>query len=110
MGESPRGSWSLTPFNKPDEWIFASPYTKGKRPFWPAQLLKSTSSRLRWRLGCRASDNPSMLGEDLLIVSSEFRKFDKSKVRPDVLALSRNGQLVIVELKRDAAGTSADLQ
>ncbi len=31
---------SITPFSKPDDWIFASPYTKGKRPFWPAQLLK----------------------------------------------------------------------
>lgn len=25
----------------PDDWVFASPYTKGKRPFWPAQLLKA---------------------------------------------------------------------
>lgn len=31
---------SVSPFNKPDDWVFASPYTKGKRPFWPAQLLK----------------------------------------------------------------------
>ncbi len=31
---------SISPFNKPDNWVFASPYTKGKRPFWPAQLLK----------------------------------------------------------------------
>lgn len=31
---------SVSPFNKPDDWLFASPYTKGKRPFWPAQLLK----------------------------------------------------------------------
>jgi hypothetical protein len=31
---------SITPFNKPDDWVFASPYTKGKRPLWPAQLLK----------------------------------------------------------------------
>jgi integrase len=31
---------SVTPFNKSDNWVFASPYTKGKRPFWPAQLLK----------------------------------------------------------------------
>ena len=23
------------------DWVFASPYTKGKRPFWPAQLLKA---------------------------------------------------------------------
>jgi integrase len=31
---------STSPYNKPDDWIFASPYTKGLRPFWPAQLLK----------------------------------------------------------------------
>lgn len=31
---------SVSPFNKSDDWVFASPYTKGKRPFWPAQLLK----------------------------------------------------------------------
>jgi integrase len=31
---------SVTPFNKSDDWVFASPYTRGKRPFWPAQLLK----------------------------------------------------------------------
>jgi integrase len=31
---------SITPFNKQDDWVFASPYTKGKRPFWPAQPLK----------------------------------------------------------------------
>jgi integrase len=31
---------SISPFNKPDDWIFASPYTKGQRPFWPSQLLK----------------------------------------------------------------------
>ncbi len=31
---------SISPYNRPDDWIFASPYTKGLRPFWPAQLLK----------------------------------------------------------------------
>jgi integrase len=31
---------SVSPFNKPDDWVFASPYTKALRPFWPAQLLK----------------------------------------------------------------------
>ena len=31
---------SISPHNRPDDWIFASPYTKGLRPFWPAQLLK----------------------------------------------------------------------
>ena len=32
---------SITPYNKTDDWVFASPYTKGLRPFWPAQLLKA---------------------------------------------------------------------
>jgi integrase len=32
---------SITSYGGADDWIFASPYTKGKRPFWPAQLLKT---------------------------------------------------------------------
>jgi len=32
---------SITPYNQPGDWIFASPYTRGQRPFWPAQLLKT---------------------------------------------------------------------
>jgi hypothetical protein len=31
---------SVSPFNKPDGWVFASPYRKVLRSFWPAQLLK----------------------------------------------------------------------
>jgi integrase len=30
-----------TPYCGADNWVFASPYTKGLRPFWPSQLLKS---------------------------------------------------------------------
>jgi integrase len=29
-----------TPYNGDSDWVFASPYTKGKRPFWPNQLLR----------------------------------------------------------------------
>lgn len=32
---------SATPYKNPEDWIFASPYTRGLRPFWPAQLLKT---------------------------------------------------------------------
>ncbi len=36
------GQWhSTSPYNRPDDWVFASPHTKGLRPFWPAQLLKT---------------------------------------------------------------------
>lgn len=32
---------SVTIHGAANDWVFASPYTKGKRPFWPAQLLKT---------------------------------------------------------------------
>ena len=31
---------SITPYSQPGDWVFASPYTKGKRPYWPDTLLK----------------------------------------------------------------------
>jgi integrase len=31
---------AATPYSGADDWIFASPFTKGQRPFWPGQLLK----------------------------------------------------------------------
>jgi len=54
--------------------------------------------------------NPDILGEDLLVVSIEFDKFDKSSDRLDLLAVDRQGNLVVVELKRDSAAGYADLQ
>ncbi len=54
--------------------------------------------------------NPEILGEDLLIVSIEFDRFDKSSDRLDLLAVDRQGNLVVVELKRDSAAGYADLQ
>ena len=54
--------------------------------------------------------NPEILGEDLLVVSIEFDRFDKSSDRLDLLAVDRQGNLVVVELKRDSAAGYADLQ
>jgi len=31
---------SATIHGSPGDWVFVSPYTKGKRPFWPAQMMK----------------------------------------------------------------------
>ena len=36
---------SITPHPTQNDWVFASPYTKGEHPFWPAQLLRLTSNR-----------------------------------------------------------------
>ena len=32
---------SQTVYREPGDWVFASPYSKGKRPYWPGQLMKS---------------------------------------------------------------------
>ena len=53
---------------------------------------------------------PEILGEDLLIVTTEYDRFDKTKDRLDILAIDKNGKLVVIELKRDVADRFADLQ
>lgn len=53
---------------------------------------------------------PDLLGEELLIVSTEFNRFQNSDDRLDLLALDRQGNLVVIELKRDEHAAYADLQ
>lgn len=55
-------------------------------------------------------ENPEILGEDLLVVATQFDEFDRTAERPDVLAVDRSGNLVVVELKRDRAENTTDLQ
>ena len=56
------------------------------------------------------ADNPSILGENLLIIGKEFDQFDKTAERLDLLALDDDGRLVIIELKRDDSGRDAHWQ
>ncbi len=51
--------------------------------------------------------NPSILGEDLLIIGKEFSDFDRVNERLDLLAVDPTGKLVIIELKRDDSGADA---
>lgn len=53
---------------------------------------------------------PELLGEELLVLSIEFDRFNNSKDRLDILALDRQGNIVVVELKRDPFAGYADLQ
>lgn len=53
---------------------------------------------------------PDILGEELLVVTTEYDKFDKTSERLDILALDHDGNLVIIELKRDDSGKHVDLQ
>jgi len=57
-----------------------------------------------------AIEEPRILGEDLLVVTSEFEDFERTRDRLDILALDRAGKLVVVELKRDRADETTDLQ
>jgi len=54
--------------------------------------------------------NPRILGEDFYIIVTEYNKFDKTKERPDILAIDRNGTLTVIEIKRDSSGKDIDLQ
>ena len=47
---------------------------------------------------------PMALGEELLIVQKEFDGFDDTKERLDLLALDKDGNLVIIENKLDDSG------
>jgi len=48
--------------------------------------------------------NPSVFGEDLLIIQKEFAGFTDTKERLDLLALDKNGNLVVIENKLDDSG------
>ena len=56
------------------------------------------------------TSHPLVLGEELLVITSEFDRFDRSDRRLDVLALDKNGYLVVVELKLVLEGSFADQQ
>ena len=53
-------------------------------------------------------DTPEILGEDLLIIGKEL--ILSSGKRLDLLAIDKNGALVVIELKRDDSGSDADWQ
>ncbi len=53
---------------------------------------------------------PDILGEELLIITTEYNKFDKTKDRLDALAIDKDGNLVVIELKRDDSGKNVELQ
>lgn len=55
-------------------------------------------------------NNPQILGEELHILTTEYDKFDKTNERLDLLAIDRNGVLVVIELKRDDSGKDVDIQ
>jgi hypothetical protein len=54
--------------------------------------------------------SPNIFDEELLIIQKEFAGFDDTKERLDLLALDKNGDLVIIENKLDDTGRDVTWQ
>jgi len=52
---------------------------------------------------------PDILDDELLIIGHEYAKLDTNE-RIDLLALNKEGALVIIELKRDGSGSDVEFQ
>jgi hypothetical protein len=52
----------------------------------------------------------SALGEDLLVISEEFGNWEDARRRIDLLALDKDGRLVVIEIKRTDDGGHMELQ
>lgn len=66
--------------------------------------FSSLAFREREHLQEWIAKHPSSLGEDLLIIQKEFSGFDKTQERLDLLALDKQGCLVVIENKLDDSG------
>jgi RecB family endonuclease NucS len=55
-------------------------------------------------------ENPSAIDSNLMIISEEFGDWEESSRRIDLLGLDRDGNLVVIELKRVEEGAHMELQ
>ena len=69
-----------------------------------SRTFASLSFREREHLQEWIANEPSALGEDLLIIQKEFDGFDETRERLDLLAIDKEGSLVIIENKLDDTG------
>ena len=53
---------------------------------------------------------PEILGEELLIIAKEKSYFEGTRERPDLIALDKAGNVVVIELKRDDSGQNTEWQ
>lgn len=79
-----------------------------------SKLKQKTFSELKFRerehLQEWIANNPSSLGEELLVIQKEFRGFSDTNERLDLLALDKIGNLVIIENKLDDSGRDVTWQ
>ena len=68
------------------------------------RLFKELRIKEREHLQEWIAKNPEMLGEELLIIQKEYNGFNDTNERLDLLALDKEGGLVIIENKLDDSG------
>lgn len=68
------------------------------------RLFKELKIREREHLQEWIAKNPEMLGEELLIIQKEYDGFNETNERLDLLAIDKDGGLVIIENKLDDTG------
>jgi RecB family endonuclease NucS len=76
--------------------------------------LEDIGFRERWDLQRWIEDYPEIVGPDLLVVTTEFDRWefgsDRVKDRLDILFLDSAGSLVVAQLKRGETPDTVDLQ
>lgn len=72
--------------------------------------LASERIRERQDLQRLLRDKIAVLDEGLLVIAEEFGEWEESRRRIDLLAVDREGNLVVIELKRGDTGGHMDLQ
>ncbi len=75
----------------------------------PETSLSGEGKRERYDLQRWLRDSPGAIEPDLFVLSEEYSDWDESNRSIDLLALDRDGRLVVAELKRDE-GAFMDLQ
>ncbi|MBI5696429.1 MAG: DUF4268 domain-containing protein [Nitrospirae bacterium] len=76
----------------------------------PTQTFSDLGFKEREHLQEWFANNPGALGEELLIIQKEFSGFNDTNERLDLLALDKDGNIVIIENKLDDTGRDVTWQ
>lgn len=76
----------------------------------PERSFRELNFREREHLQQWIVGQPDLLGEDLLIIQEEFDGFSDTRERLDLLALDKDGNVVVIENKLDDTGRDATWQ
>jgi hypothetical protein len=76
---------------------------------WKNYLLnRGASGTLRFARSYK--NNIDILAPDCLVIAEEFSDWEDSRRRIDLLAIDKQANLVVIELKRDEIGAHMELQ